>query len=162
MGEIVRLALQRFTNEGLLFKGKGSDALFTMHRFYTKYVSEIETDSPGVYTSCKEILENELGTYQELFSFKVAKSSFFLGLENVTDQDCVNVRYVCECVSRRAAHLVSSGIATLLNKMNEPKVTVGIDGSVYRYHPHFHQLMTEKIQQLVNPGIDVSVVCLRI
>lgn len=65
------------------------------------------------------------------------------------------VRHVCEAVSRRAAHLVSAGIACLLNKMNEPHVTVGIDGSVYRFHPHFHTLMCEKIAQLVRPGLKV-------
>lgn len=79
-----------------------------------------------------------------------------LGLSHATDQDCSNVRYVCECVSRRAAHLVSAGAATLINKMGKDNVTVGIDGSVYRFHPHFHDLMTEKIAQLVTPGIKVS------
>lgn len=79
-----------------------------------------------------------------------------LGLKHATEQDYINIRYICECVSKRAAHLVSAGIATLLNKMNEPVATVGIDGSVYRYHPHFHNLMMEKIGQLVNPGIKVS------
>lgn len=78
------------------------------------------------------------------------------GLSHATEVDMASVRHVCECVSRRAAHLVSAGIATLLNKMNEPRVTVGIDGSVYRFHPHFHALMCEKITQLVNPGIQVS------
>lgn len=71
-----------------------------------------------------------------------------LGLRNVSDQDCENVRYVCSVVSRRAAHLASAGIACLLEKMGENNVTVGIDGSVYRFHPHFHDLMTEKIKQL--------------
>lgn len=82
---------------------------------------------------------------------------FFKGLKHATEQDYVNIRYICECVSRRAAHLVSAGIATLLNKMNEPVVTVGIDGSVYRFHPHFHNLMMEKIGELVNPGIKVRI-----
>ncbi|GBP83993.1 Hexokinase type 2 [Eumeta japonica] len=63
------------------------------------------------------------------------------------------VRHVCECISRRAAYLVSAGLATLINKMNEPRVTVGIDGSLYRFHPHFHTLMQEKISQLIRPGI---------
>lgn len=80
-----------------------------------------------------------------------------LGLDHATDQDCMNVRYVCECVSRRAAHLVSAGIATLINKMDEKSVTVGIDGSVYRFHPYFHDLMTEKISELVHPDIEVSI-----
>jgi hexokinase len=79
-----------------------------------------------------------------------------LGLSHATDRDCNNVRYVCERVSRRAAHLVSAGAATLINKMGQKNVTVGIDGSVYRFHPHFHDLMTEKIAQLVTPGIKVS------
>jgi hypothetical protein len=39
--------------------------------------------------------------------------------------------------------------------MNQPRVTVAIDGSVYKYHPHFHNLMMETISQLVNPGITV-------
>ncbi|KAI5697886.1 hypothetical protein M8J76_011345 [Diaphorina citri] len=42
MGEIVRLALQKFTKQGLLFNGQGSDQLFTREAFLTKYVSEIE------------------------------------------------------------------------------------------------------------------------
>ncbi|RZC34887.1 hexokinase type 2, partial [Asbolus verrucosus] len=134
MGELTRLALEKLTKEGLLFQGKGSEALFTRGNFYTKYVSEIESDPPGTLTSCREILEE-------------------LDIQNVTDQDCINVRYVCECVSKRAADLASTGIATLLNKMNESRVTVAIDGSVYRYHPHFHDLMMKTISSLVNPGI---------
>ncbi|KAM3964893.1 hexokinase A isoform 1-T1 [Aphomia sociella] len=134
LGEIVRLALEKFTKMGLLFGGRGSDLLFERHNFYTKYVSEIESDNPGDYTNCIDVLEE-------------------LGLSHATEADMAAVRHVCECVSRRAAHLVSAGIATLLNKMNDPKVTVGIDGSVYRFHPHFHTLMCEKIAQLVRPGI---------
>ncbi|KOB66739.1 Hexokinase [Operophtera brumata] len=107
LGELVRLALVKFTKMGLLFGGSGSDLLFQRGSFYTKYVSEIESDKLGDYTSCME----------------------------------------------RAAHLVSAGIACLINKMNEPHVTVGIDGSVYRFHPHFHTLMCEKIAQLVRPGL---------
>ncbi|XP_049872315.1 hexokinase type 2 isoform X4 [Pectinophora gossypiella] len=134
MGELVRLALVKFTKMGLLFGGRGSDLLFQRGSFYTKYVSEIESDKAGDFTSCMEVLEE-------------------LGLSHATETDMASVRHVCECVSRRAAHLVSAGIATLLNKMNEPRVTVGIDGSVYRFHPHFHTLMCDKIAQLVNPGI---------
>lgn len=62
MGELARLIMERFTNEGLLFGGKGSDALFTQHSFYTKYVSEIESDPPGTFTNCTEVLE-ELGEF---------------------------------------------------------------------------------------------------
>ena len=137
MGEIARLILVKLTNEKILFGGKGSDLLFTRGQFFTKYVSEIELDQRGTYTNCQQILEE-------------------IGLSHATEQDCVNIRYVCECVSRRAAHLVSAGIATLINKMDMPQITVGVDGSVYRFHPHFHKLMMEKINQLVKPNIKVT------
>ncbi|XP_018578067.1 hexokinase type 2 isoform X5 [Anoplophora glabripennis] len=135
MGELVRLALERFTKEGLLFGGKGSDMLFERGRFYTKYVSEIESDPPGVFNNLREICEE-------------------LGLKHASEQDYINIRYICECISRRSAHLVSAGLATLLNKIGEKKVTIGIDGSVYRFHPHFHNLMMEKIKELCDPSIE--------
>lgn len=105
MGELARLAMVRFTREGLLFDGIGSEALFSRGQFFTKYVSEIETDKPGQFTYCREILDE-------------------LGLQHASDADCANVRYICERVSSRAAHLVSAGIAALINKMDEPSVTV--------------------------------------
>lgn len=62
LGELVRLALVKYTKMGLLFGGRGSDLLFERGSFYTKYVSEIESDKLGDYTSCMEVLE-ELGEY---------------------------------------------------------------------------------------------------
>lgn len=50
-------------------------------------------------------------------------------------------------------------MAALLNKMDRQDVTVAVDGSLYRFHPHFHDLMVEKIQQLVKPGIKVKMEC---
>ncbi|EDV35203.1 uncharacterized protein Dana_GF22320 [Drosophila ananassae] len=134
MGELVRLVLVKMTHAGILFNGQDSEVLNTRGLFFTKYVSEIEADEPGTFTNCRLVLEE-------------------LGLTNATDGDCANVRYICECVSKRAAHLVSAGIATLINKMDEPHVTVGVDGSVYRFHPKFHNLMVEKISKLIKPGI---------
>lgn len=136
MGELTRLVLEKVVNAGLLFGGKAPSDLKKRGKFFTKYVSEIENDAKGKYTNCRDVLAE-------------------LGLRNVSDQDCENVRYVCSVVSRRAAHLASAGIATLLNRIGEDNVTVGIDGSVYRFHPFFHDLMTEKISQLQNHKFDL-------
>ncbi|XP_032678924.1 hexokinase type 2 isoform X1 [Odontomachus brunneus] len=136
MGELTRLVLEKLVNAGLLFGGKCPSDLRKRGKFFTKYISEIENDPKGKYTNCRDVLAE-------------------LGLRNVSDQDCENVRYVCSVVSRRAAHLVSAGIAALLNKMGENDVTVGIDGSVYRYHPHFHDLMVAKIGELQNYKFDL-------
>lgn len=62
LGELVRLVLVKFTKMGLLFGGRGSDLLFRKGSFYTKYVSEIESDKPGDYTSCMDVLD-ELGKF---------------------------------------------------------------------------------------------------
>lgn len=95
------------------------------------------SDVPNSFTKCREVFEE-------------------LDLSHASDQDCMNVRYVCEIVSRRAAHLVSAGAATLINKMDFNSVTIGVDGSVYRFHPNFHDLMVEKIGQMVRPKVNVS------
>ena len=78
-----------------------------------------------------------------------------LGLNHATEADCGHVRYVCECVSRRAAFLAGTGVAVLLNRIKEDTVSVAVDGSVYRFHPHFHDVMSETIKKLANPGHDV-------
>ncbi|XP_043476581.1 hexokinase type 2 isoform X3 [Leptopilina heterotoma] len=136
MGELARLVLEKLVNNGLLFGGKCPSELRKRGQFFTKYVSEIENDPKGKYTNCREVLAE-------------------IGVRNASDQDCENVRYVCSVVSRRAAHLASSGTAAVLNKIGEENVTVGVDGSVYRFHPHFHDLMTEKISQLQNHKFDL-------
>jgi len=139
MGEIVRQVLIDLVAKGLLFNGEGSDILNEKGQFFTKYVSEIESDKEGDYTNCRQVLEE-------------------LGIDNVTDAECNNVRYVCECVSRRAADLTSSGVACLLNKIGKKHVTVAVDGSVYRYHPFFHDLMTERIKNLLNPELEFNLI----
>lgn len=44
---------------------------------------------------------------------------------------------------------MSAALATLILKVGDPDITIGVDGSVYRYHPKFHDLMTEKIKELI-------------
>lgn len=78
-----------------------------------------------------------------------------IGISNVSPTDCANVAYVCSVVSTRAAHLCAVGIATLLNRMKKPYVTVGVDGSVYRFHPTFPELLDQKVDQLIDGNLEV-------
>ena len=50
----------------------------------------------------------------------------------------------------------AAGLATLINRMNKSEMTIAVDGSLYRFHPRFHNLMCLKIQELVQPGLKVS------
>ncbi|RUS89595.1 hypothetical protein EGW08_002613 [Elysia chlorotica] len=138
MGEIARLAIERLRKHKLLFEGKGSEQLSTRGRFYTKYISEIEGDDVDNFAMTKEILEE-------------------LELTSPTDQDCRLVRHVCSLVSKRAAYLASAGIACLLNKMGRERATVAVDGSLYRFHPFFHDLMMEKTAQLIQPNLSFKI-----
>ena len=36
-------------------------------------------------------------------------------------------------------------MSALLNKMGRRRVTVGMDGSLYKFHPHFHERMVAKV-----------------
>uniref|UniRef100_A0A914RX01 Phosphotransferase n=1 Tax=Parascaris equorum TaxID=6256 RepID=A0A914RX01_PAREQ len=53
-----------------------------------------------------------------------------------------------------AAHLCAAGIATILSRMQKPYVTVGIDGSVYRFHPTFARILDQKIDKLLEPNLE--------
>jgi len=79
-----------------------------------------------------------------------------IGVTNYTSEDCKIVKYICTLVSARAAFLASAGLATLINKIGKPDMTIAVDGSLYRFHPRFHNLMVLKIQELVKPGQKVS------
>lgn len=139
MGELTRQVLVDMCWEGLMFqniKVEGQlDPLYEWGNFYTKYVSEIESDPVGDFTRCREV-------FAELFGVDC----------HITDEDCSATRYICELVSRRAGFMAAAGITALLKKMDYKDVVVAIDGSVFRYHPHFPNIMRSRIQQLM--GID--------
>ncbi|KAL6732130.1 hypothetical protein Aduo_002924 [Ancylostoma duodenale] len=137
MGELVRLVLETLAKEGLLFGGE-LDAISRKGCFKTRYVSDIENDLVGedekTFQSTQQILTE-------------------LGVKNLCQADCANVAYVCSVISARSAHLLAAGIATLINRMQRPLVTVGMDGSVYRYHPIFPKLLDDKIAELIDENL---------
>ncbi|XP_013785503.1 hexokinase-1-like [Limulus polyphemus] len=132
MGELVRRVLVHLVQEGLLFSGKCSVKLKEANAFKTKYVSMIESDGKYTYDNARRVLAE-------------------LDVFNATPDDLENVKLVCSRVSTRAAFLVSAAISCILNRIKRPHTTVGVDGSVYRYHPYFHGLMERKISELTAP-----------
>ncbi|VBB31252.1 unnamed protein product, partial [Acanthocheilonema viteae] len=137
MGEIVRVILAHLARENLLFNGD-YEPISKPHSFPTKFVSEVE----------KEILEDEERNFSK--TMQILEE---IGTEQVSVADCINVAYVCSLVSTRAAYLCAAGIATLLNRMQKSYVTVGVDGSVYRFHPTFPRMLDEKIQHLIDKNL---------
>jgi hypothetical protein len=48
-----------------------------------------------------------------------------------------------------------SGLAVLINRIGKSDVTVGVDGSLYRYHPRFKRTMERCMETLVHKDIKV-------
>uniref|UniRef100_A0A2K5S3I8 hexokinase n=1 Tax=Cebus imitator TaxID=2715852 RepID=A0A2K5S3I8_CEBIM len=63
-----------------------------------------------------------------------------LGLKSTCD-DSVLVKTVCRVVSRRATQLCGAGLDHL-------NVTVGVDGMLYKLHPHFSRIMHQTAKEL--------------
>ncbi|VDM98918.1 unnamed protein product [Thelazia callipaeda] len=134
MGEVVRVVLAKLTRAGVLFDGKGSDALFERDSFPTKYISEILSDESGSYSNTRQIMGE-------------------LGIDRFSFSDMLIFREVCLVVSRRSANLGAAAIACVLNRVRKPDMVVGIDGSTYKYHPFFEFWVHEKLKELVDPGL---------
>ncbi|GCB81090.1 hypothetical protein scyTo_0021326, partial [Scyliorhinus torazame] len=130
LGEIVRNILINFTKRGLLFRGKISERLKTRGIFQTKFLSHIESDRLALL-QVRTILQQ-------------------LGLQSSCD-DSIIVKEVCGVVSRRAAQLCGAGMAAVVDKIRENrhldclKVTVGVDGTLYKLHPHLSAIMHETV-----------------
>uniref|UniRef100_A0A8D0GUN0 Hexokinase-2 n=1 Tax=Sphenodon punctatus TaxID=8508 RepID=A0A8D0GUN0_SPHPU len=140
LGEIVRNILIDFTKRGLLFRGRISERLKTRGIFETKFLSQIESDCLALL-QVRSILQH-------------------LGLESTCD-DSIIVKEVCTVVARRAAQLCGAGMAAVVDKIRENrklnflKVTVGVDGTLYKLHPHFSSIMHETVKQL-SPKCEVT------
>uniref|UniRef100_A0A452VJ84 Hexokinase-3 n=1 Tax=Ursus maritimus TaxID=29073 RepID=A0A452VJ84_URSMA len=133
LGEIVRHILLRLTSLGVLFRGQQTQRLQTRDIFKTKFLSEIESDSLAL-RQVRAILED-------------------LGLP-LTSDDALMVLEVCQAVSQRAAQLCGAGVAAVVEKIRENRgleeltVSVGVDGTLYKLHPHFSGLVAATVREL--------------
>ncbi|XP_035235229.1 hexokinase-2 isoform X2 [Anguilla anguilla] len=141
LGEVVRNVLLDFTARGLLFRGRLSERLKSRGIFETRFLSQIESDRLAL-RQVRSILQH-------------------LGLTSSTCEDSILVKEVCSVVSRRAAQLCGAGLAAVVDRIRqnrqlpELRVTVGVDGTLYKLHPHFSTIMLETVRDLA-PQCNVS------
>uniref|UniRef100_A0A671QUE1 hexokinase n=1 Tax=Sinocyclocheilus anshuiensis TaxID=1608454 RepID=A0A671QUE1_9TELE len=133
LGEIVRNILTDLTKRGFLFRGQISETLKTRGIFETKFLSQIESDRLALL-QVRSILQH-------------------LGLDSTCD-DSIIVKEVCGAVSRRAAQICGAGMAAVVDKIRENRgldhldITVGVDGTLYKLHPHFSRIMHQTVKEL--------------
>ncbi|XP_070183647.1 hexokinase type 2-like isoform X2 [Littorina saxatilis] len=140
IGEIVRLVLKRLKHDGVVFRSLSGDCeLFKKHSFFPEYVMIIEGDTEAPFSKTETILHG-------------------LGIELCTDEDFNIVRDVCRLVCERSAFLTAAGLAALINHVNEPEVTVAVDGILCLSYPSFRDMMHRKTLELVKSGLTFSLV----
>nr|WPA94602.1 hexokinase 3 [Cacopsylla chinensis] len=140
MGELVRVIMAKLTQEGLILNGKGSKQLSQQGMITVEDVFAVESSSNGDLSICRKLLYNRLG------------------LPHATAQDCIDMHYICTLVSMRSAHLVSAGVACLINRTNINPITIGLDGSLSRHHPLYRHWMMAKVPALLESSRKVNLV----
>uniref|UniRef100_A0A0V0J1R5 Phosphotransferase n=2 Tax=Schistocephalus solidus TaxID=70667 RepID=A0A0V0J1R5_SCHSO len=131
LGEIARLILLKLAEEGHLFDGIVPPLLREKNGIPANILSDVERDPPHLFYSTEYVLRDAF----QLSQFR--------------SEHLKIVRYVCTSVSNRAASLVGAGLACIVNRMNRPKTTIGVDGSLFRFHPTFAHTMIEVLAKLV-------------
>lgn len=163
MGEVVRNALVDLVNDGEILNGELSEKLNTRGEFETAFVTQIELDRTPQLRVAAQILRHLGYDSQDLNMPKLPGQD----IKRVcTMADRQAIRQVCEAVSTRAAHLCASGVAALLEKVminrrvagfrTDQNMTVGVDGTVYKKHPHFRRLLEAKVRELLPPEARIT------
>ncbi|KAG7279180.1 hypothetical protein CRUP_022375 [Coryphaenoides rupestris] len=131
---LVRLVVLKMAKQGLLFDGHVSDALRTKGKITTAHVASME--------QYKEGLRNTKFVLQDLDL-------------TASDDDCVAVQHVSTVVSFRSSNLVAAGLAAILTRVQQNRklktlrITVGVDGTVYRTHTQYAKRLHKVVRRLV-------------
>ncbi|KAL5110010.1 Hexokinase [Taenia crassiceps] len=133
LGEIVRYILKKLASERIIFEGVVPERLDVKDGFPAYFLSEVDRDPTHLFYSTEYILRE---------AFRMTK---------FTTEDLKIVRYVCSSVANRAASFAASGVACLLNRIDRPRTTVAVDGSLFKFHPTFARTMVEVITKLIPP-----------
>lgn len=137
LGELARLAILECTRKGFLFKGSVQGYLEEVNVMKTRHLNAIESDPFGCFTKCKEVMCE-------------------LGIKCICDDDCKCIRLIAEHITKRSAALLSAAIAVLIKKVGMEKVTVAIDGDLFKQHPHYKNYMLRKLKDIVEGNIRVK------
>jgi len=126
LGEVARQVLVELVNEKVLFNGVVTPMLQKIGSFETRFLSDIASDD------AKKILDvlEHLGYKPSLNELQIVKD-------------------VCDMVSMRSARLAAAGLATIIKRLGRNKLTVAVDGTLFKKHPKFKGYMEETLVELV-------------
>ncbi|KAH8293768.1 hypothetical protein KR054_004153 [Drosophila jambulina] len=132
VGELVRIVLYYLMQKGHIFEGERRDYVGIQWKLDMVSVMELSSDPPGTYTRAQEVMDR----------FRI---------RHCKEKDLAALRYICTKISDRAAMLVAGGVAALVNRMAQPKITIAVDGGIYRLFPSYAAALNKYTTQLTNP-----------
>uniref|UniRef100_A0A4W3GGS6 Hexokinase-2 n=1 Tax=Callorhinchus milii TaxID=7868 RepID=A0A4W3GGS6_CALMI len=140
LGELVRLILVKLLNENVLFNQKATPHLMTRWNFESEFVYELESERTEI-DKVRRILKE-----------------FVL---DPSEEDCLAVQHICHIVSLRSVSLYAASLTAILakiknnRKLTHFKVSVGVDGNVYKHHLRFQIALNTAIK-LLSPDVEVT------
>ncbi|CAF0749730.1 unnamed protein product [Adineta steineri] len=143
MGRLAAEVLASLINQGIILKTQRDHKqsyryygpFHALYMLQTSHISEIELDTGHTFANTRNVLKK-------------------LGLDYATNTDCAIISYTCRLISRRAAMLTAAAIAVLMKRLHEnkqvamKKICIGIDGSLYRFHPRFNMVIQRHLKIL--------------
>lgn len=142
LGEIFRLIIKKYIDQGIIFNGKSSNQFDTFEGVDTAFLSQILDDGSSELKAVGEVLDKSLGIPQ------------------TTLADRIFAKKVTDLIGFRAAKLAGIGIAVVLLRRKDlldKPVTVGVDGSLYEFFPFFQAWMNGSTRKLLGPEYSKNV-----
>ncbi|KHJ41467.1 hypothetical protein D918_08430 [Trichuris suis] len=135
LGELVRILIDQFCVDGLMFGGTRPEQLTTPDAFPTKFVSEIlSDDEEAPFANIRRIMDE-----------------MRIGIHGAMDY--VIIRQVCHTVTERSASIVAAATAALMKIAQHDRLVVGLGGALIQYHPTYLNLLKTRLEEIVPPEI---------
>jgi len=136
LGDLVRRILDHLASQNVLFGGTRPEFLETPDAFPSKFIPEILSDDDATvpFKNIRRIMDE-------------------LHVPVHGTLEYISIKEICHTVSLRSACIVAAAISALMEIINRPKIIVGVGGALIQYHPTYHDMLREKLNELVPPTV---------
>eukprot|EP00397_Hematodinium_sp_SG-2012_P014226 GEMP01014457.1.p1 GENE.GEMP01014457.1~~GEMP01014457.1.p1 ORF type:complete len:528 (+),score=123.44 GEMP01014457.1:72-1586(+) len=142
LGELVRLVVIMFAEEGKIFtRNSLADSWRQKNSFNTSIMSQIEADEDVHMRTSDTILQREMNTFGSSLN------------------DRTFLKTICRSISKRAARVAAAGVFAILMQLKDhKKVTVAVDGSVFKLYHMFSNRMRLAVEAMITESnMDMTV-----
>jgi len=140
IGELARLVILDLHRRKIMFRNIEKESMLFKEGLSTAFISQL--------------------TQEEMDNEEVRDYLMGFGL-NAYENECKFIVDLCHTLSDRAARLCAVGLAgtsrRIANHRNSKLISIGVDGTVYKKHPTFSNLLSTYLKELT-PDLDYNFV----